>query len=155
MKDGRYQAQGVDAVLGYSKNGKQQIEILFEICDAGPAKGERISFTGSFSGGAAEYTLGAMRVCGWAPATPLSTCCKNKIEIEVYTETFTGRDGGEQQAQRVRIRTPRTSLQTPTDRRMTAEDGAKFLADLAGVAQPVTPSKPRQSGDDDDDLPFG
>ena len=158
MKDGRYIAQGVEAVLGYARNGSQQIEILFEVCD-GPAKGERIPFTGSFKGGAAEYTLASMRLCGWAPGRVVNECCKKKLEIEAYTEEYEDSKGQKQTAQKVRIRTPRTTLQTPMDRRMAPADAAKFLADLAGAAPPA-PAAPaersREPGDDDDDMPnFG
>lgn len=126
MNNGRYNAKAVDCALGYTRNQKQQIEILLEVQD-GPAKGERISYFGSFSGKAAQYTLEAMHACGWNTGEPPKNVCRNVVPIEVFDEL---NENNGKTYQKVRIFTPRTSLMTPAENRMSEKEADEFLSNI-------------------------
>lgn len=145
ISNGKHSAKAVDATLGYAKNTSQQIEILFEICGNDPAKGERISYTGSFSGGAAVYTLQAMRLCGWDTGHPVADVCRNTVEIDVVEEEYNGR-----MRQKVRVFAPREGLRTPEHARMSSADADSFLASLCGDAPAPAAKRAREPGEDDD-----
>ncbi len=154
MNNGRCNAKAVDTAMGYSRNGKQQIEILLEAVD-GDSAGERISYIGSFSGGAAQYALEAMRACGWESGRPVvAENFPNVVPIEVHEEEYDGKT-----RQKVRIFTPRKTLVTKIENRMSPIDADAFLASITGTApSTVAPHVPADehaaTPDPEDDLLF-
>jgi hypothetical protein len=71
--DGKYLARGVNASLGKTKNGGEQVAVEFELKD-GPGVGQRITWFGSFANDkATEITVKALRNCGW-DGDDLSNC---------------------------------------------------------------------------------
>jgi len=139
MKNGRYRAKASDVALGFSKNGKQQVEILCEVVE-GPAKGERESFVGYFSDKAAIYTLEAMRAGGWDTGKPpIVSSFTKEFDIELYDDLS---DNGKTY-QKVRIFGARVALRTAEKDRMSPQEADEFLANLCGS----TPAKQKPSVD--------
>lgn len=62
LEAGKYRAVPVQAALGMTGTGKEQIAVLFELLQ--PA-GERITWYGFFTDETYERTIEALRSCGW------------------------------------------------------------------------------------------
>lgn len=139
IKDGSYRGQVIAAAFGYTRNQKQQIEILLKL-----DTGEEVSYFGSFSGKAAQYTLEAMRLCGWSESdgTNLGNM-RNVVDVVLATKTD---DYGTKQEARIYAPRPAGTLRTRDDARMT-DDEAAFLLQANGipVATPAQRPAPRQA----------
>lgn len=155
MNNGKYTARVVGAILGESKNGKDQLEIMWEIID-GPEEGAQVSSQHYFTGGAKPITIEMMRHLGWTDGAELDTM-RGTCKISVYEEEYRG-----ELNQKVRVLTPRTGgYLTPENKRKSPSAAKAFLSrltansggDAFGSDDPGTP--PPMPGDDaKDDLPF-
>lgn len=124
MKPGYYTAKAVDAVLGHSRNGTKQIEIVLQVGE------ETVSFIGYFTEKATPYTKRKMKAAGWVAGAGLDTI-RGECQIVVREEDYDGR-----MVQKIDIVLPREGPVTAEKDRMKVDEAAAFLAAL------------------DDDLPF-
>jgi hypothetical protein len=87
MSDTTIKAKCASAVLGESKQGNEQVVIVFE-SDAG-----KLWYYGGFKTEAqSKQTIKALRACGWRgdDIADLSTC-KADVELVTYEETYNGK----------------------------------------------------------------
>jgi hypothetical protein len=83
MEKARYRARATAWDLGEASTGAPQVAIEFEVVE-GDQKGERITKYCFLTDAAAEYTLAALRTCGWTGndlADGLPGLDKNVVEI--------------------------------------------------------------------------
>lgn len=140
IKDGSYRAQVIGATFGYTRNQKQQIEILLRI----EGTDEDVSCLSSFSGDAAQYTLEKMRTCGWSDSdgTNLGNM-RNTVDVVLATKT--NEYGTRQEVMIYPPRKPGT-LRTPEHARMHEDEAAFMLSSLGvPVAAPAQRPAPRQA----------
>lgn len=128
---GRYNARAVDAQLGLSKGGSEQIGIGFEILDEGDHLGWHITGFFSFSDAAADYTFEKMRNAGWegddvtdlSSLSPSAADCSIVIKHEEYE--------GEWRAKVAFVNRPGTGkvkMTTPLEGGALASFGARMRA---------------------------
>jgi len=89
---GRHKARAVEAALGYTKGGKEQVAVLFEILDGDDA-GQQITWYGFFSEKTEERTLEALQHCGWEGADIGNLDGVTKNEVQLVVEMEAGDDG--------------------------------------------------------------
>lgn len=155
IPNGRYQAQVVEAIMGESYGGKDQLEIIWEIIE-GEHTGARCSSLSYFSGGAKPITIEMMRYLGWTDGAGLEAIT-GKATISLYDDTYHG-----ETTQKVKVYVPRAGgVQTPENKRKSPAASKAFLSRLTNGGgdafdDPGTP--PPMPGDDakpgSDDLPF-
>jgi hypothetical protein len=157
VPNGRYQAQAVNVILGETRTGKEQMEIVWEICD-GEHAGAQVTSLHYFTGGAKPITVELMKHLGWKEGGDLDLM-RGKASITVYEETFNGMP-----QQKVRAFVPSADgIKTPENKRKSPAASKAFLSRLTGNGggdafddDPGTP--PPMPGDDakpgSDDLPF-
>ncbi len=92
MEDGYYTMKGVAGGLGNAKTGTPQIAVQL-VVSQGPAKGESITWFGTFTDNATEYTFAALRTLGWEgdDLTNLAGLDKNEVRVHVKTEEYQGK----------------------------------------------------------------
>lgn len=154
MNNGTYNARVVGALLGETRSGKDQLELLWEVID-GPEEGAQISSQHYFSGGAKPITLEVMQHLGWTAGADLDSI-RGTCKISVYSEEYQG-----EIRQKVRVLTPRSGgFQTPDNKRKSPAAAKSFLARLTGGSSgdAFDDGPPPMPGDDakpgSDDLPF-
>lgn len=83
LEAGRYKARGVEAMLGYTSTGKEQIGVLLET-----AEGNRITWYGYFTDQTTERTFESLRALGWEgdDLSDLRGIDRNEVEIVVEHE---------------------------------------------------------------------
>jgi hypothetical protein len=88
IEAGRYKARGVEAALGVTGTGKEQVAVLVEVTD-GPAKGEQLTWYGFFTDATVERTFESLRYLGWSgdDLTDLRGIDANEVTIIVEHET--------------------------------------------------------------------
>jgi hypothetical protein len=156
IPNGRYQAQVVEAIMGESHGGKDQLELIWEIAE-GEHAGARVSSLSYFTGGAKAITLEMMKHLGWKEGDGLETIT-GKASISLYDDTYRG-----ETTQKVKVYVPRADgTQTPESKRKSPAAAKAFLSRLTNSGgdafddDPGTP--PPMPGDDakpgSDDLPF-
>jgi hypothetical protein len=92
LPEGKYLAQVVGHVQGYSSSGKEQIELEWTVVD-GPHEGERIRSWHYFSSEkAAEFSFKALEAAGWDgdDVTELKGLGTAVAEIVVGSEEYNG-----------------------------------------------------------------
>lgn len=62
IEPGKYRARAREWAFGLAKSGNEQIGVEFDLLDR---PGERMTWFGSFAPKALEFTLKALRACGW------------------------------------------------------------------------------------------
>ncbi len=90
IADGTYKAKAVDWALGETKAGKPQIAVTFQLTGEGAP---RITYYGSFSDAAYEYTVQRLRVCGWTgdDLTQLDSIGTHEVELVIKADTYEGK----------------------------------------------------------------
>lgn len=80
-------ARGIEAQLGVSGTGTEQVAVLFELTE-GPNKGQRITWFGFFTEKTQDRTLESLEHCGWSGETlqDLSGISRNEVELEIDHE---------------------------------------------------------------------
>lgn len=89
---GTWPARATSWDLGMSDNGKEQIEIVFQILE-GPFQGKSIHAFLYFTEGALDRTLESMRHCGWASDSlaEIDDLGNNEVEIVIEEEEYQGK----------------------------------------------------------------
>lgn len=87
LPEGTYTAHCVNAQLGFSKKGSEQIIATFKISDEN-FKGREMTWYGSFSDKAMQYTLDAMKNCGFIgdDYSDLGSMTRNEISLVIGHE---------------------------------------------------------------------
>lgn len=85
---GTHKARAVDAALGMTQTGKEQVAVLFELTDGSC---ERITWYGYFTDATFERTVESLRYLGWTGTDltdfiMLPSECVNEVEIVVDDE---------------------------------------------------------------------
>lgn len=97
ISEGKVKARAVEADLGTTNNGKEQIAVCFRILE-GPDDGQHITWYGYFSDAAQQRTLESMRHCGWegddiAAINPQNMCGldANEVQLVIEHDTYNGK----------------------------------------------------------------
>jgi hypothetical protein len=156
IPNGRYEATAVNAILGETKGGKMQLEVIWEIAE-GDHIGAQVSSMHYFTGEAKAWTLAMMAHAG-CKDNDLDTL-RGKCSITLYDDEYKG-----EVRQKVRVNVPNPDgIQTPENKRKSASAAKTFLDRLTsgngGGAFDGVDSPPDMPGDDakpgsDDPLPF-
>jgi hypothetical protein len=91
---GTYRAHAIEAALGETDSGKEQIAVRFKLLDV---EGQEITWYGYFTEKSTEITLKALRTAGWkgSDLMDLSDLCAPDSTPEVYIvvehETYEGK----------------------------------------------------------------
>lgn len=91
---GTHRARAIDAALGMTSTGKEQIAIMFERVDTG----ERINWYGYFTDGTIDRTIESLQYIGWTGSDlseflgGLPAGCDHEVDI-VVEEEEDARDG--------------------------------------------------------------
>src|SRR5688500_1276083 len=85
IKEGTYTAKGVEAKLGFTAAGKEQVAVRLRL-----SSGEGITYFGYFTEKTTERTLESLRHLGWAGEDlfDLSGIDQNEVEIVVEHEEY-------------------------------------------------------------------
>lgn len=172
IPNGRYVARAVDAILGESGRGKEQLEITWEILGVKGDDGKtaECEHTGAqvvsqhyFTGGAKPITMAMMKHVGWTEGADLDTL-RGSASITLYDDTYQG-----ETTQKVKVFVPQSGsggYRTPEGKRKSPAAAKAFLSRLGdgggssgGAFDDVpTDDPPPMPGDDaapgTDDLPF-
>lgn len=89
---GTYRARAVDAQLGETSSGKEQVAISFQLLHPG-FEGQHLAYYGSFSERALPITLKALRACGWVgnDLADLTGIGSSEVNLVVEHEEYEGR----------------------------------------------------------------
>ena len=87
LEAGRYRARGVEAGLGYTNGGSEQIAVLLEV-QVPEGAPERITWYGYFTEKTTERTLESLRHLGWSTddLSDLTGIDANEVEVIVEHE---------------------------------------------------------------------
>jgi hypothetical protein len=87
MNPGRYTARAVDAALGYTAGGKEQVAVAFQII-GGEHDGEALQWYGYFTEKTTERTIDSLRACGWTGdnIAQLDGISANEVSLVVVHE---------------------------------------------------------------------
>ncbi|MDP3208982.1 MAG: hypothetical protein Q8M65_07520, partial [Rhodoglobus sp.] len=87
LPEGTYRAKGIEAQLGFTNGGKEQVAISFQLLTPG-FENERAAYYGTFSEKALEITIKALRACGWkgVDLSDLSGIDANEVNLVVEHE---------------------------------------------------------------------
>ena len=90
LENGTYRAKAVEAKLGLSQNGNEQVGVRFALLDR---EGESITWYGTFTEAATEIALRGLRAAGWKgdDLSDLSSLCNGsapEVELVVERETY-------------------------------------------------------------------
>jgi hypothetical protein len=151
---GTHKARLNAAAPCFTKTGKRQLEVEFEIVE-GELKGSYVGDFWSAEGKARPFIAGALKLCGWdGGKSLLPSAGKNVVEINIYEEEYRGNKN-----QRIRVNRPRTvlktksGLQSKSEDRLDPEQADNLLADIAADSdENLHEDSPpmREMGDDDD-----
>jgi len=166
IEPGTYRARGVNAALGYTSKGKEQMAVELQFLD-GENEGKTITWYGYFTEKTTDSTFDALRVLGWTGAdlSDLAGIDANEVSIVVEEETD---DEGKT---RTRVRWINRRGGIALKERMNPAQLAKFAKRMKGAAVASTQRakaggaeagtrRPSGAGRDeappptDDDIPF-
>lgn len=87
-----YRAQAVDAHLGYTSKGNEQVIVRFVIV-GGPHDAESVVWTGFFSEACFDRTIQSLRYCGWRgdDISDLSGIDANEVDVVVDHNDYQGK----------------------------------------------------------------
>lgn len=126
IPNGRYEARAVEAILGETNSGKEQLEIVWEII-GGEHEGAQCSSMSYFTGGAKPITIELMRFLGWSEGADLDSI-RGTATISLYDEAYNG-----ELRQKVRAYVPRAGVQTPANKRKNPAQTKAFLSRLTAA----------------------
>jgi hypothetical protein len=128
MKPGTYKARAKEWALGMSKNGKEQIALMFEVT-SGEYAGQSITWFGYFTETAVDRTLDSLRHCGWASdnLTELDSLSANEVELVLDSEEFEGKE-------RLKVKWVNRASRLALKEQMSPQAAAAFAAKLRGKA---------------------
>ena len=88
----KVQGRAREWALGHSKNGTEQIAVLFDYIDSN-GEASTITWFGYFSEAACDRTIEALRYCGWEGDDfgRLDGLDKNEVELVIENETYEGK----------------------------------------------------------------
>lgn len=155
---GRFNGKCINATLGVTANGKQQIEIVCEFGKGSANEGKTGSAFLSLEKGAALYTLRTLyKALGWRQGMPFSELHKVGREFEIEVASEPSRDGG-RVFQKLAIWPLRAGLQTPEDRRLSGTEERDVMDLVMERVKREQEGKAEQDDDapplDNDDMPF-
>lgn len=87
ISEGRHKARGIEAALGLTSKGSEQVAVLLEVT-AGEHAGETITWYGYFTDKTYERTLESLRYLGWSTddLADLAGIDQNEVSIQVEHE---------------------------------------------------------------------
>jgi hypothetical protein len=96
IAEGTYRGKPVQAALGLTGNGKEQIGVLFEFIDP---PGQRLTWYGFFTEDTYARTIEALRFCGWqgqdlsdfVDGKPLPAGFDQEVELVVEHQEYQGK----------------------------------------------------------------
>lgn len=90
IDEGKHRAKATSWAIGKAQTGNYQIGIEFDLLDL---PGHAITYYGSFSDKAYEFTIKAMRACGWqgADLAVLEGLDANEVVLVVEHEEYNGK----------------------------------------------------------------
>ena len=90
--NGRYRARGVQAALGKTSKGGEQVAVEFQVYDAEGVPGESITWYGYFTEKTFERTIESLRLCGWTgnDLSDLSGVDANEVSLTIENEEYNG-----------------------------------------------------------------
>lgn len=91
LPEGAYRAKGIEAQLGFTSGGKEQVAISFQLLTPG-FENERAAYYGTFGEKSLEITIKALRACGWkgVDLSDLSGIDANEVNLVVEHEEYNG-----------------------------------------------------------------
>jgi hypothetical protein len=126
---GTFKARAKEWGLGHSKNGKEQVAVLFEITQ-GEHAGQVITWFGFFTEQTTERTLDSLRHCGWDgnDFVSLAGLDANEVELVINEETYEGKTHS-------RVQWVNRPARLALREQMNAGALASFAAKMKGRAQ--------------------
>ena len=99
IKEGKYVARAISGEVSETKNGKPQITVTFEFNDSN-GQPTTMTWFGSLSGGAIQYTMESLRACGWETddVRDLRGIDANEVQITIKNEVWEVSKGGDGKA---------------------------------------------------------
>lgn len=90
--NGVFKARAVEWALGYSEKGNEQIAIRFELSE-GEHAGQSRTYFGNFGDNSLDFTLNAMRNCGWQSDSlaELDDLGVNEVELVIEEQEYQGK----------------------------------------------------------------
>lgn len=89
---GKYKARGVEAALGMTKSGNEQIAVLVEITH-GDYAGDQLTWYGHFTDKTTERTFESLRALGWEGDDLMDLRGIGSNEVTIVIEHEEGNDG--------------------------------------------------------------
>ena len=88
---GTYRAKAIEAQLGFTNGGKEQVAISFQVLTPG-FEGTRLAYYGTFGEKALEITVKALRACGWTglDLSDFTGIDTNEVNLVVEHEEYNG-----------------------------------------------------------------
>lgn len=88
---GTYRARAIEAQLGTTNTGKEQVAISFQLLTPG-FEGQHLPYYGFFTESALEVTVKALRACGWTgiDLSDLAGIETNEVNLVVEHEEYNG-----------------------------------------------------------------
>lgn len=119
---GKYFARAIGAEFGFTKNGSEQVAVLFETVN-----GEQITWWGYFSEKATPHTLTALKRCGWdgADLAELTGLGEKEVELDVQWDEYQGQ-------QNLRVKWINAANAPMLRDQMSPEQRAAFAARMKG-----------------------
>jgi hypothetical protein len=166
---GNYRARAIEAALGETETGKEQVAVQFTLLDL---EGQTITWYGYFTDKTLETTFKALRTAGWKgqDLTDLTDLCAPaetpEVTLVVEHETYTNPESGESKT-RARVRwvngTGGLALKKALDPNKAKAFAARMRGQLAafdrGTPKPQTNGQKSHASDVEpspfnDDIPF-
>jgi hypothetical protein len=153
---GTFKARAKEWALGHSKNGKEQVAVLFEITQ-GEHAGKSYTWFGFFTDQTTDRTLDSLRHCGWDGDNfvELKGLDANEVEIVIDTDEYEGKP-------RTKVQWVNRPSRLAMREQMSGQEVSAFAARMRGRAlqhkqkygvQPApTASTPRSTGQSRDQM---
>lgn len=93
IQPGTYRARAIEGALGFTKGGKEQVAVQFDLLDF---EGQRITWYGYFTENTTQSTFRALRSCGWTGSdlsdlSELSNPNGPEVYLVIEHETYEGK----------------------------------------------------------------
>lgn len=92
MNEGTHRAVVIEAVLGMTSTGKEQVAVSLERVEDGQPTGDRIAWYGTFTDAAMPFTVKSLRTMGWKgdDLSDLSSVIGGEVDIVCAHEEYNG-----------------------------------------------------------------